>query len=400
MYLILSLVILSLMFFVVATFKLRAQKDTALKAMFGLALIVVACVEADFYKLFERVIIRRSFASAIFVLTVVEVFLRIRSKFELKQNLIDPNYVKSLGSDFEAELNAYYASLKVGIDFNSYCLKNRIKPHQINLQENRRHTVGQPLGPSGRIFILGGSTIFNAHVPDWNTISSLLQRKLHAEESDYSVINLGKSGATTTDRIKLLKDEETLRKGDAVVIYFGINDSYYSGRAFDYKTNPIDLILVSINLAKNLVARYSWCFGKIPRISKFGTKRNVEKYINDQVIVLIREFSVHCENLGVKFMAVLQPSAFSCRSISRMDRNYLNRFPNSPERALQVANKTISRELCNDQYFVDARGIFENAIDAVYVDWCHTTAYGNALLSDFFFTQLVKLGVFEGKHFR
>lgn len=400
MYLILSLIILSLMFFVVATFKLRAQKDTALKAMFGLALIVVACVEADFYKLFEKAILRRSFVSGIFVLTVVEIFLRIRSKFESKQNFIDRNYVKSLGSDFEAELNAYYASLKVGIDFNSYCLKNRIKPHQINLQENRRHTVGQPLGPSGRIFILGGSTIFNAHVPDWNTISSLLQRKLHAEESDYSVINLGKSGATTTDRIKLLKDEETLRKGDAVVIYFGINDSYYSGRAFDYKTNPIDLILVSINLAKNLVARYSWCFGKIPRISKFGTKRNVEKYINDQVIVLIREFSVHCENLGIKFMAVLQPSAFSCRSMSRMDRNYLNGFANSPKRALQVANKTISRELCNDQYFVDARGIFENAIDAVYVDWCHTTAFGNAMLSDFFFTQLMKLGFFEGRHFR
>jgi lysophospholipase L1-like esterase len=400
MYLILSLIILSLMFFVVATIKLRAQKNTALKAMFGLALIVVACVEADSYRLFERVILRRSFVSALFVLTVVEVFLRIRSKFESKQNFIDRNYVKNLGSDFEAEVNAYYASLKIGADFNSYCMKNRIKSHQIKLQENRRHTVGQPLEPSGRIFILGGSTVFNAHVPDWNTISSLLQRKLNAKECNYSVINLGKSGATTTDRIKLLKDEETLRKGDAVVIYFGINDAYYSGRAFDYKNNPIDLILVSINLAQNLAARYFWCFGKTPRISKVGTKRNVEKYINDQVIVLIRELSVHCENLGVKFMAVLQPSAFSCRSICRMDRNYLNGFANSPERALQIANKTISRELCNDQYFVDARGIFENAIDAVYVDWCHTTAFGNALLSDFFFTQLVKLGVFEGKHFR
>jgi lysophospholipase L1-like esterase len=383
------------MFFSVVTFKLKAQKSTALKAILGLVLIVVACAQADFYRLFESVIFRIIFFSSFFVLTVVEVFLRIRSEFESKQNLIDRNYVKSLGSDFEAELNAYYASLKVGADFSSYCLKNRIKPHQINLLENRRYTVGQPLEPSGRIFILGGSTVFNAHVPDWNTISSLLQRKLNAKECNYSVINLGKSGATTTDRIKLLKDEETLRKGDAVVIYFGINDAYYSGRAFDYKNNPIDLILVSINLAQNLAARYFWCFGKTPRISKVGTKRNVEKYINDQVIVLIREFSIHCESLGVKFMAVLQPSAFSCRSISRMDRNYLNKFTNSPERALQVANETISRELCNDQYFVDARGIFDNAIDAVYVDWCHTTALGNALLSDFFFIQLVKLGFFE-----
>jgi hypothetical protein len=149
-------------------------------------------------------------------------------------------------------------------------------------------------------------------------------------------------------------------------------------------------------MVQNLLGKYFLTFEKLPRISKFGTKYAVKKYINEKVIVAIRSFSNHCETLGVKFVAVLQPSAYSCRGLNRFERRYLNQFANSPRRALQVANRVIIEELCGDHYFVDGLMVFDDAEDAVFTDWCHTTKYGNLLLSEFFFAELIKLNYLRG----
>ena len=116
----------------------------------------------------------------------------------------------------------------------------------------------------------------------------------------------------------------------------------------------------------------------------------------EEVIVAIRSFNNYCETLGVKFVAVLQPSAYSCRGLNRIESRYLNQFANYPKRALQVANRVVIEELCGDCYFVDGLRVFDDAEDAVFTDWCHTTKYGNLLLSEFFFAELVKLNYLRG----
>ncbi len=379
-----------------AAVRLKAKKSTALIATLSIAILALASAEAGVFGFTEKFLSWKNLVLLSVGLIILEICLKFAGGDTSRQKYIDIDYVKSLGPDFLAEHNAYYASLRLGVDFNSYCLENKIKPCQININNESRLTAAQPSEPYARIFILGGSTVFNAQVPDSQTIASLLQSKLRENGSNYSVINFGKSGATSIDRIEFIRNQKTLCKGDTVILYFGINDACITKGDFKYKSNPIHLVLVALNMVQNLLGKYFLTFEKLPRISKFGTKYAVKKYINEKVIVAIRSFSNHCETLGVKFVAVLQPSAYSCRGLNRFERRYLNQFANSPRRALQVANRVIIEELCGDHYFVDGLMVFDDAEDAVFTDWCHTTKYGNLLLSEFFFAELIKLNYLRG----
>ena len=376
--------------------RLKAKKSTALIATVSIAILVLAFAKANIFHLTEKFWFWKTLVLVLAVLIVLEICLRVVSRDTSRRKSIDFDYIESLGQDFLTEYNAYYASLRVGTDFNSYCLENKITLHQININNESRLTVDQPSEPYARIFILGGSTVFNAQVPNSHTIASLLQSKLRKGGSSHSVINFGKSGATSVDRIEFIKNQNVLHVGDTVVLYFGINDAYIAKRAFDYKSNPIHLVLITFNIVQSLFSKYLLTFEKLPRISKFRTKYAVKKYVNEEVIVAIQSFDIYCKNLGVQFLAVLQPSAYSCKGLNRTERHYLNQFANSPKRALQVANRVVIEELCGDRYFVDGLMVFDDAEDAVFTDWCHTTKYGNLLLSEFFFAELVKLNYLRG----
>lgn len=390
-----SLLVILLSIVAYAAVRLTAKKSTAFIAIVSTAIFVLAFAEADFFSFTEK---SWSWKNLILIsagLIVLEICLIVASRGSSRQELIDFKYVTSLGPDFLVEHNAYRASLRVGVDFNSYCLENKIKPRQIEINNELRFTVGQPSEPYARIFILGGSTVFNAQVPNPHTIASLLQSKLREIGNNCSVINFGKSGATSVNRIEFIKNQKILNKGDAVILYFGINDACITKRTFEYKSNPIHLVLVALNMAQNLLSKFLLTFEKLPRISKFGTKYVVKKYIKEEVIVAIQSFNTHCENLGVEFVAVLEPSAYSCRGLNRTEKRFLNQFANSPKRALQVANRVFLEELSGDRYFVDGGRVFDYADEAVFTDWCHTTKYGNSLLSDFFFIELAKLNFFR-----
>ena len=395
MLLISPLIILSSIVTYVAV-RLRAKKSTGTIASASIVVLGLILVEIEFFSFINNFLSWKSISLATVGLIVLEIHLRIKEKLTLKRNLIDFGYVKSLGPDFVREHDAYYASLKSGVDFNAYCLENEIESRQINIENEFRFTADQPSEPCSKIFILGGSTVFNAQVPNSHTIASLLQSELRENGRNYSVINFGKSGATSINRIEFIKNQKTLCRGDTVILYFGINDACINKKDFKFKSNPIHLVLVALNMVKNLLGKYLLTFEKLPRFSKFGTKYAVKKYINEEVVVAIRSFSNNCETLGVKFVAVLQPSAYSCRGINRIESRYLNQFANSPKRALQVANRVIIEELCDDHYFVNGLMVFDDAEDAVFTDWCHTTKYGNLLLSKFFFDELMRLNYLRG----
>ena len=395
MIVIFPLIILSSIVAYVAV-RLRVKKSTGTIASASIVVLGLILVEIEFFSFINNFLSWKSISLATVGLIVLEIHLRIKEKLTLKRNLIDFGYVKSLGPDFVREHDAYYASLKSGVDFNAYCLENEIESRQINIENEFRFTADQPSEPCSKIFILGGSTVFNAQVPNSHTIASLLQSELRENGRNYSVINFGKSGATSINRIEFIKNQKTLCKGDIVILYFGINDACIAKRDFKFKSNPIHLVLVALNMVKNLLGKYLLTFEKLPRFSKVGTKYAVKKYINEEVVVAIRSFSNNCETLGVKFVAVLQPSAYSCRGINRIESRYLNQFANSPKRALQVANRVIIEELCDDHYFVNGLMVFDDAEDAVFTDWCHTTKYGNLVLSKFFFDELMRLNYLRG----
>ena len=62
----------------------------------------------------------------------------------------------------------------------------------INVQEAQRVTPGQPANPETDIWVFGGSTLFNAEVPDSLTIATLLQAPLNREyPSRFRLRNFG-----------------------------------------------------------------------------------------------------------------------------------------------------------------------------------------------------------------
>ena len=102
-----------------------------------------------------------------------------------------------------------------------------------------RVTTDQPSTYSGRVLIFGGSTTFCGEVPDQLTYPSVLQRILNDRDSGLLVENYGKSAATATDRVQVLKTVDDLNENDIVVFYVVVNES---GVGFVQRDLPVWLV--------------------------------------------------------------------------------------------------------------------------------------------------------------
>ena len=330
------------------------------------------------------------------VILVTELASRIRCQFRnrlksnraIKREAIDLNYSKKFGEQFLDEYKSYYKSLKKDFNQQSGQVPDFSKFTSITLTNGIRLTTSQPLRAKQQIILLGGSTIFNAQVPNEKTIASLLQKKINESNHNATVYNFGKSGATTSDRLNVVFDKFLLRPNDMVINYFGVNDACINKLDFTPKTNSLDLSVVMINgalmtLAKNLVV-----FNKLKPISKPGSNKAVLNYVRKVTIPVISEFNSICEIRKIKFLAVLQPSAYCINTVEKKTRLYLKGFSNSPEVPIRIANKLIFFSLREKKYFVDARQVFNENLETNYTDWVHTTESGNRRICSFLFQQI------------
>ncbi|MFM7338198.1 MAG: hypothetical protein ACKO2E_07970, partial [Actinomycetota bacterium] len=102
-----------------------------------------------------------------------------------------------------------------------------------------RVTTDQPENFSGRVLIFGGSTTFCGEVEDRETHPSLLQQSLNASGLNLKVLNFGKSAATATDRVEILRGIGDLNPNDIIVFYIGINEA---GVGFVQRDMPVRLV--------------------------------------------------------------------------------------------------------------------------------------------------------------
>jgi hypothetical protein len=105
----------------------------------------------------------------------------------------------------------------------------------INVSNNTRHTTDQPERFTNKVYLFGGSTIFNSEVPDQWTVPSCLQRLLERQSPGrWCVENHGACAMIANQQTERLLDL-TLRPGDVVLFYDGVNDVYYP----IYNGNPL-----------------------------------------------------------------------------------------------------------------------------------------------------------------
>jgi len=257
----------------------------------------------------------------------------------------------------------------------------------ISIRGGMRVTIGFKKTAHRKIVLLGGSTIFNAQVPNEETISSKLQLKLNNLNLDYGVINAGVSGATSINRIDFARAEGLLNHGDIAVLYFGVNDALLKSQ-LNYRTNSIDLLIYLINVGIQVSQRYFQLLNKIRPLKRPFIHLRTRHYLNRKLIPYILSFEEYCKKVGVSLLVVLQPSLFSEAELENYETHYLENFPSHMRKSLSLANKVLSRELENEKFFVDARRVFQNCNKFVYADWCHTTGIGNQIVSDFMYSEI------------
>ncbi len=97
-----------------------------------------------------------------------------------------------------------------------------------NVQHGHRVTVGASGSETLRILLLGGSTIYNQEVPDEFTVASLLQRCINTKyPKKYKVVNGGLVAVSTESHWTTLQ-KFSLKPGDHVIYYSGLNDLFYT----------------------------------------------------------------------------------------------------------------------------------------------------------------------------
>lgn len=329
-------------------------------------------------------------------LTLVEFFLRYK-RSEYVESTEDTSdrfsrlnvaSMESYGSDFLREEKIYKNSLLEEAEMYGRIVSLDNNLNLITIKNGYRLTSYCPQAYLNQLLLLGGSTIFNAQVPNSKTIPSLLQWQLNSNKVKLLVKNLGISGASSINRLEFIKKNEKLKNGDIVVLYFGVNDAFLQTQ-FRYKENSIDLIFVVVNDVIHLLRSRLEIFRNLQLFTKPRKLAKVEKYIIQDVIPNILEFYNWCENRGIRFLAILQPTLFTLSSPDENVNRYLGEFGRSFSDIFEVSNELFVRSFSAYDFFVDGRSVFHKSTKSVYCDWIHTTEDGNLEISKLIFGELL-----------
>ena len=248
-----------------------------------------------------------------------------------------------------------------------------------------RVTTDQPSTYSGRVLIFGGSTTFCGEVPDQLTYPSVLQRILNDRDSRLLVENYGKSAATATDRVQVLKTVDDLDENDIVVFYVGVNES---GVGFVQRDLPVGLVtkLPELGNALQKVSKYSRIADILFRKFVFGgveisetSKLKAETVFREAM----QEAQSFVTKAGATFVPVLQATLFTRNPSSDYDRTLAKMYgselgvvmPDMYERLLPIISEY--------ENFGDARSVMNNLEPSPYFDWMHVDSRGDIRIATF-----------------
>ncbi len=225
-----------------------------------------------------------------------------------------------------------------------------------------RITTDQPSAPSGRILIFGGSTTFCGEVPDRFTYPSILQRILNERKSGLYVENYGKSAATATDRVEVLKSIDDLNKDDIVIFYVGVNES---GVGFIQRDLPVGLItkIPELGNALQKVSKYSriadilfrkFVFGgiEISETSKLKAESDFRK--------AMEEAESLTKKAGAKFVPVLQATLFTRNPLSDYDQTLAKMYGSELGVVMPEMYERLRPVISKYENFGDARAVMDN----------------------------------------
>lgn len=254
-----------------------------------------------------------------------------------------------------------------------------------------RTTIAQPADPDFRVFVFGGSTVYCSEVDDAETLPSALQALLNASGVRASVLNFGKvivDAVFSNAWLQSLTGEVRPRPGDIVIFYIGVNDA---GASFSY-TSRIDRWAAQYdNLAvpMGFLNRHSAIASQV--FAWLGRGRVTPNDQTSALAAALDDARRYTEELGARFVPVLQPTLFTEASPDRYESRLAARFGDDLARTLAEIYPRVSERVLAVPGAVDARGSLASVSPSPFVDWMHLDARGNAAISEVLLESVLSL---------
>jgi len=359
--------------------------------------------------LFKKILL--SLITCIFIITILEVFLRVQEKRSVKQENV-PRARKIHDFFYYDEFGCFRIVPSIMGLHKSFDGKDQPVLVGINSAGIRGAELKKEAG--FRIAFLGDSITFDGGVKWENTFTALIEekfRKSHISEN-IECLNFGTSDAGIKQYFLKLKHHVLMLKPDAVVVCFYLNDSRPpQGFLGEDEKDSFDKFLESSILYELIVIRKLHYrirlmkYVRDPLLKKrfrWGKRFYSKKYINDidewkkmvkeaefdwgagwkketwavveKYLIMMKEL---CEKNGIKLL-------MACFPVSpQVEIEYNTKDLDYPQRRLESLAKQLEIP------FYDLLPIMkENKNKALLCDQCHLTTSGNMVVGDALFNWL------------
>jgi lysophospholipase L1-like esterase len=271
-------------------------------------------------------------------------------------------------------------------------------------------------GPTMKVFIFGGSTIWGLGVEDKHTIPSIFAKEVKSKGVNCEVTNFGQYAYVSTQEvIELILQLQKGNIPDAVIFYDGVNDTFGAfqlgipGLPFDEIRREKEFNILESNELQTLAVQ-----AEIKRLStvrflngalkKFNLRRDnfqsiplqYEKPISDREALARAVVDTYFNNIklvqalsksyGFTCQFYWQPVIYLKQHLTEYERKSVEldfNYPGMKEFYLATYDSLRQRagSLKNNEPFHDISSIFGEIREPIFVDFNHMGEKGNSLIA-------------------
>lgn len=282
--------------------------------------------------------------------------------------------------------------------------RDRIATKYVNVEESGlRKTIKNPRPGAKKVFLFGGSTVWGTGASDDATIPSFVQACLG---DDFDVYNYGETGYVSTQELnQLLKALADKDIPDYVLFYDGNNDGYAGAYSPAIPRDPQKLRLDAAaqkRAQKDILyhvvldwfepsnyAKLLWRV-RVKRLrnwenSLIGRENANAKKVVEYYESHIRQVNALAREYGFKAYFFWQPNLLNpLRKPISYEKDIWDSassvFAATQRQVYYEAKKALSGRENEGVFFI--ADMFNEVTDPVYLDWSHTSMYGNRLVAE------------------
>jgi lysophospholipase L1-like esterase len=278
------------------------------------------------------------------------------------------------------------------------------------------------------IFVFGGSAMWGVGARDDYTIASLLASKLQERGIASAVINFGESGYVSTQEvIALIRQLQQDHVPDLAIFYDGVNDVYsaYQQQVAGLPQNEFNRVrefnltqpksyrslraafvrraierLAVVRFSRSLLHRLRGRDRPDAAVAYWNAARNSIAGKDELLQKVLRVYQRNVrmaealgQAYGFKTLFYWQPTIFNKKHLTAYEekqRQGVESLEPFCQAAYDLARQA-RPAVGNDRSFHDLSGAFAEVDRPVFIDWCHLSEWGNAVIAERMATDVAKL---------